>query len=102
MNPLIEAHRDELTVACREFQVDRLEAFGSVVRDDFDPARSDLDLIVRFRSPGEPGYADRYLGLAERLERIFARPVDLLTERSIRNPILRRSIQPERVVIYGS
>lgn len=102
MNPIIEAHRDELSAACREFQVDRLEAFGSVVRGDFDPARSDVDFIVSFHLPGEKGYADRYLGLAERLERIFARRVDLITERSIRNPIFRRSIEPERMLIYGA
>lgn len=102
MNPVIEAHRTELTAACREFQVDRLEAFGSVVRNDFDQVRSDVDFIVRFHAPGEKGYADRYLGLAERLEQIFARRVDLITERSIRNPIFRRSIETERVVIYGS
>jgi predicted nucleotidyltransferase len=102
MSPVIEAHRAELTAACREFQVDRLEAFGSVVRTDFDPARSDVDLIVRFHQPGEKGYADRYLGLSERLEQILGRRVDLMTERSIRNPIFRRSIEPERVVIDGS
>ena len=102
MNPIIEVHRDELAAACREFQVDRLEAFGSVVREDFEPNRSDVDFIVRFQSPGEKGYADRYQGLAERLEGILAHRVDLITERSIRNPIFRRSIEPERVVVYGS
>jgi hypothetical protein len=48
------------------------------------------------------GYADRYLALAEALERLFNRPVDLLTERSLRNPILKTAIAADRFIIYGA
>ncbi len=34
------------------------------------------------------------------LEAVFDRPVDLLTERSIRNPIFRRSIEKKRLRVY--
>lgn len=100
MHALLKRHRDAIRDACRTFRVDRLAAFGSVVRPDFEPQRSDVDLVVRFHGTDQPGYADRYLGLAETLERVLGRPIDLLTERSLRNPILRREIERESVLLY--
>jgi predicted nucleotidyltransferase len=32
--------------ACREYQVTKLELFGPATSADFDPARSDIDLLV--------------------------------------------------------
>jgi predicted nucleotidyltransferase len=40
--------------ACRQHRVLRMHLFGSALRDDFDPARSDLDLLVEFQ-PIAPG-----------------------------------------------
>ena len=48
------------------------------------------------------GYADRYLDLAEQLEKLFARPVDLMTERSLRNPILKQVISGDRRTLYAT
>lgn len=100
MNPLLETHRAAIADACRKFRVDRLAAFGSIVREDFEPRRSDVDLIVRFQAADQPGYADRYMDFAETLEGFLGRPVELLTERALRNPILRREIEREAVVLY--
>lgn len=102
MNDIIEQHRPELSEACRNFGVERLEVFGSAARSDYDPRRSDVDFIVRFRSPGAPGYADRYLGLAERLEQMLGRPVDLITERSLRNPLFVQAITQDRTTVYAT
>lgn len=102
MNSIIEQHRPALAEACRSFGVERLEVFGSVARGDYDAGRSDVDFIVRFRSPEAPGYADRYLGLAERLEQMLGRPVDLITERSLRNPFLVQAISQDRTTVYAA
>jgi len=100
MNPVIDQHRDSLTEQCLRFGVRRLEVFGSAARGDFDPAKSDFDFIVSFadRTPGT--YADRYLDFADALERLLGRKVDLLTERSIRNPYFRREVEAVRQIIY--
>jgi predicted nucleotidyltransferase len=47
MNHLLQSHREPILKACRKYEVARLAAFGSVVRDDFDPDRSDVDFAVR-------------------------------------------------------
>ncbi|BET69371.1 hypothetical protein ASA1KI_42890 [Opitutales bacterium ASA1] len=86
--------------ACRRHGVERLDVFGSASRGD--PAFRDVDLIVRFTHPESPGYADRYLALAEALEEIFGHPVDLLTERSLRNPIFVAEVNRDRRTVYAA
>ena len=46
-------------------------------------------------------YADRYLDLADGLEQLFGRHVDLVTAQSIRNPYFRREIEATRELVYG-
>jgi len=96
----IEVLRGDVAALCRSFEVERLDLFGSVARGETRSA-SDIDLMVRFRPPHDKGYADRYLGLAEALEKLFGRPVDLVTDRSVRNPILRRAIANDRQTLYA-
>ena len=51
MLQLIEEHRPEIVALCRRFGVRRLAVFGSAARGtDFDPARSDVDLLVEFEA----------------------------------------------------
>ena len=65
----IASRRSELNDLCRRFGVRRLDLFGSAARDDFDPARSDLDFLVEFDRDGPPGgYANVYFGLKDALE----------------------------------
>jgi predicted nucleotidyltransferase len=65
----IDEHRAGLADPCRRYRVHSLSLFGSAVRDDFDPERSDYDFLVDFE-PLPPGqYADAYFGLLESLER---------------------------------
>lgn len=101
MISLIEQSKPALAELCRHFKVSRLFVFGSGVSSRFDPDASDLDFLVELddRQPTK-SYADRYLGLADALERLFGRRVDLLTEQSIRNPYLRREVQATRELIY--
>ena len=64
---------------CRRAGARRLDAFGAVVRADFDPATSDLDFLVEFDDVFRPlNYADAYFSLKENLESLFGRPVDQL------------------------
>ena len=59
-----------------------------------------MDFIVGFADAGQPGYALCYLEFAEALENLFQCHVDLLTERSISNPVFREAIDTSRVTIH--
>ena len=65
----------------------------------FDRASSDIDILVTFEDMAVGGYADSFFGLHAALEKLFERPVDLLTDRSIDNPFLRPSIEATCVVL---
>lgn len=101
MPSVIEQHREELEALCRRAGARRLDAFGSVVRADFDAATSDLDFIVEFEPLAPARYAEAFFSLKQALESLFGRPVDLLTEGSIDNPYLRRRIDAERRTLYA-
>ena len=100
MIDIITQHRDQIAALCRQYGVLRLDLFGSAATGDFDPAASDLDFIADFADAHLPGYADRYLDFADALEALFGRPVDVVTEGSIRNPYFRQSVQDTRQPVY--
>jgi predicted nucleotidyltransferase len=76
-----------------KFYVNSIGVFGSVVRDDFSPSKSDIDIIVDFTRPVGIEFVD----LADFLEAKFKRKVDLVSRRGIKDKYFKQ-IQSE--VIY--
>lgn len=102
MTAIVSEHLPEIAKLCVRYGVTRLEVFGSAASGKFDPGRSDIDLLADFSATREPGYADRYLDFADALERLLGRHVDLVTQRSIRNPRFAEMIRKQSVNIYES
>ena len=102
MHPVVEAKRAEITRLCRQLEVARLDLFGSATGDAFDSLISDVDVIVEF--PDQPGfdYFGHYFDLKEGLERIFERPVDVVTAGSVANPYLKAEIEASRELFYAA
>ncbi len=102
MQPFLLEKQASIADICRKHHVQRLFVFGSAARDDFDPARSDVDFLVEFK----PGYTPKSswlkLDMEGELEEVLQRRIDLLTSSSLRNPYLVRQIQSERQALYGS
>ncbi|MDQ3540214.1 MAG: nucleotidyltransferase domain-containing protein [Chloroflexota bacterium] len=96
---LFTENRARIAELYRIQNVTRLEVFGSAATVAFDPAASDIDMIVDL-GPYSPDIADRYLDLAYGLEEILGRSVDLITSRSIRNPYFRSVVDRQRETIY--
>ena len=85
---------------CVDHQVKSLYAFGSSVTDKFDPVKSDIDLLVEIENPDPIERGDKLLDLWDKFEAFFNKKIDLLTYTSIRNPILRKSIDNTKILIY--
>ena len=102
MQSIITENREKIAELCRTHHVRRLSVFGSAVRDDFDPERSDVDLLVEFESVNEFLYAPNFFSLLRGFDSVFGRQVDLLTESSIRNPYLRSAIEQDKVALYAA
>jgi uncharacterized protein len=100
---ILEDKADALNVLCRRYAVAKLKLFGSAVRDDFDPARSDFDFLVEFNAPPEGmRLGTQFFGFLRDIEILVGRHVDLLEEGAIENSRLRRSAQAGAVTIYAS
>lgn len=90
----LEEKRDEI----KRFGVKRIGLFGSYVRGE-QREDSDVDIVVEF----EEGKAtlENFLNLAEYLEKLIGKKVDLITKegiRSIRIHYIRKEI--EESVVY--
>ncbi len=77
----------------RKFFVSSIGLFGSVVRDDFSPEKSDIDIIVDFSKP----VGVEFIDLAEYLETIFKRKVDLVSKKGIKDKYYR---EIENEIVY--
>jgi uncharacterized protein len=101
MLKLLEQHREAIVAICRKHGVRKLEVFGSAARGDFDPAASDLDFFFEFDA-NPAALADRFFGLAEDLEQLLGRTVDLVSSRDVRNPYFLQVANQHRVTLYAA
>jgi predicted nucleotidyltransferase len=69
--PFIAEKREEIAELCRKHHVKRLAIFGSAVRDDFDPSRSDVDVVIDFYEITPELYFDNKTALFTSLEQTF-------------------------------
>lgn len=97
---LIRKHTDRIVELCRQYNAIKLYVFGSAVSDNFKPD-SDIDFLVKFGEVDLYDYFDNYMDLKESLEKLFERKVDLVEEQSLKNPVLIRSIEKNKQLIYG-
>ena len=98
----INATPEAIAGFCRQWHVAELSLFGSVLRDDF-AHNSDIDVLVEFEPDRVPGL--RFVSMAEELERLFGRPVDVLTRSAVeqsQNFIRRAEILDSAEVIYAA
>ncbi len=100
MIDVVTKHLADIGALCRHYGVRRLDLFGSAATGAFDPETSDLDFVATFADTRVPGYADRYLDFADALEALFGRPVDVVTDGSIRSPRFRQAVDAARQPIY--
>jgi uncharacterized protein len=97
---LINQHRREIDSLCRRYGVRALALFGSVLRKDFDPSVSDVDIAVAFGPSPAESAARQYVDFKVALERLLARPVDLLEVGAMEDTPLKRIIERTKVPIY--
>lgn len=97
---VIQGHIDDIKKLCEKHHVAELYVFGSVLSDNFKP-ESDIDFLVKFANVDPMEYFDNYMDFKENLEKLFSRTVDLLEVQSLKNPILKRSIDRNKVILYG-
>ena len=97
---IVEQNINIISQFCRKHYVENMYVFGSVLTKDFSPA-SDIDFLVNFGKVNPERYFDNYIELKTNLEQLFDHSVDLVEEKTVKNPVLRRSIDRNKRLIYG-
>src|SRR5687767_5989436 len=77
----------------KKYHVKSIGLFGSIVRDDFSSAKSDVDIIVEFSQP----VGIEFIDLADYLEFQIKRKVDLVSRNGIKQTFYK---EIEREIIY--
>jgi predicted nucleotidyltransferase len=93
----IKIDREKVAAFCRARGIRKLSLFGSVLREDFDPGRSDVDVLAEFEPGALEGVGFRYFGYGEELAAILGRKVDFCSRL---NPYVEGSVRREAVPIY--
>jgi len=98
----IENKLDSIVALCRRFGVVRLDVFGSVLRDDFRPGQSDVDLLVEFSDRDPYELAQAYFDLLDELKSLFDGKVDLVMAGAVKNPYIASDIEATKKLLYAA
>ncbi len=98
---LIDKNISDINKLCETYKVNKLYAFGSVLKDKFNDD-SDVDLIVDFKPIDLYFYADNYFDFKFSLEDLLKRKIDLLEEKAIKNPYFMQVVNPEKQLVYAA
>ncbi len=102
MVAVLEDRLGAIRGACVRFQVVRLDVFGSVLRDDFEPGRSDIDFLVDFGSMSPLEKPDAYFGLLDELRTILGAEVDLVMVGALKNRYIREDVERTKRQLYAA
>jgi predicted nucleotidyltransferase len=97
---VVDKNIEKIKALCNKHKVSKLFVFGSVLTNKFKKS-SDIDFVVDFSDVDIYNYADNYFDLKKSLENLLNRQVDLLEEKAIRNPYLKKTIDSSKKMIYG-
>ncbi len=102
MQDFIIAKQSEISELCRAHHVRKLTLFGSAVRDDFDPDKSDIDFLVEFTAEARANYSSNFFSLEEALARLLRRDIDLVVSETLENPYIRRRVHEQQELLYAA
>jgi predicted nucleotidyltransferase len=93
----IPIDRERIAHFCQERGIRRLSLFGSVVRPDFNPRQSDVDVLAEFEPDILHRVGFRYFGYGEELAAILGHKVDFCSRL---HPLIWNRVKDELVPLY--
>lgn len=102
INTQIPIDYDQIVAFCQKFKIAELALFGSVLRDDFQPDKSDVDVLVAFH-PDAHWTLFELVDIEDNLKNILGRDVDLVERESIEqspNYLRKKEILDSFKVVY--
>ena len=93
----IQIDTRQVAAFCKDRGIRRMSLFGSVLRQDFDPTRSDVDILAEFHPEALSRLGLDYFVYGEELSRILGARVDLCSRL---NRHIAQAIGNEMLPIY--
>ncbi len=91
----------EVILLLKKHKIKSAFVFGSVLTKKFNK-KSDIDFLVNLQDGLDPVIAGEHLwDLGYELEYLLKRKIDLLTERSLKNPFFIKELNETKFSIYG-
>ena len=99
---LIEMNMEKIIALCKKYKVAKLWVFGSILTPRFND-ESDVDFLVEFEEGKVEllDYADNYFDFIHSIEAVVDRKVDMVVNRSIRNPYFRQEVDRTRKLLWS-
>ena len=110
MSPEIAKHLPALRDLCVKHRIREAFLFGSAAMDDgsFDPAKSDVDLLVEFMEDDLGPWMKKLFDFQEACEVLFGRKVDVMLlsalhdRHSRSSPYFRSAVEASKVRLYAA
>ncbi len=102
MIKLVEDRLNEIIALCKTHRVKSIALFGSAAKESMHE-NSDIDFLVQFSDEIDVlEYADNYFSFLEKLENLMGKKIDLVSRKSLKNPILIEEIDRSKVDLYAA
>lgn len=102
MIKLIEDRLNEIIALSKTHRVKSISLFGSAANESMHE-NSDIDFLVQFEDEIDVlEYADNYFSFLEKLENLIGKKIDLVSKKSLKNPILIEEIDRSKVDLYAA
>ncbi|MGJ8641335.1 MAG: nucleotidyltransferase family protein [Opitutaceae bacterium] len=95
------ANEQRLQETCKAFRVKSLHVFGSFASGEA-TEESDIDLLVEFKRESYSGVFEQLMDFKEQMEVHFQRPVDIIVNRSFRNPHFQEEVDRTKQLVYAA
>ncbi len=100
----VAINENQISAFCHRWKITEFSLFGSVLRDDFRPESSDIDVLISFAPDAHWTLFD-WAEMEGEIQQIFQRKVDLVSRRGLersRNEQRRQAILDSAQVIYAA
>tara|TARA_R110000868_G_scaffold324284_2_gene585182 strand:+ start:557 stop:865 length:309 start_codon:yes stop_codon:yes gene_type:complete len=102
MIELIQDNMEKIVAACKQHHVKAISLFGSAAKNAMHKD-SDVDFLVEFSDEIDVlDYADNYFSLLDLLQEILKIKVDIVSSKSLKNPVLKEEIYQSKVNLYAA
>lgn len=102
MIKLLENKMDEIIALCKLHKVTSIALFGSAAKNTMHK-NSDIDFLVQFSENIDVlDYADNYFSFLEAMENLIGKKIDIVSKKSLKNPILIEEINNSKVDLYAA